>query len=69
VPCDAFLVAAFLYPDTMITKKSTHNATVELHGSQTRGQIVLDHLKTKRDNVTIIEEVDPELFKQLLMQL
>jgi inosine-uridine nucleoside N-ribohydrolase len=69
VPCDAFLVAAFLYPDTMITKKSTHNATVELHGSQTRGQIVLDHLKTKRDNVTIIEEVDPELFKQLLMKL
>ncbi|RZC38428.1 uridine nucleosidase 1 [Asbolus verrucosus] len=69
LPCDAFLAAAFLYPDSIITRKSCHNATVELYGSQTRGQIVLDHLKTKKENVTIIEEIDTESFKKLLMKL
>ncbi|EFA03941.1 nucleoside hydrolase [Tribolium castaneum] len=68
LPCDAFLAAAFLKPE-IITKKSAHYASVELHGSQTRGQIVLDHLKTKKENVTIIEQFDAEAFQQILMDL
>ncbi|XP_044268198.1 pyrimidine-specific ribonucleoside hydrolase RihA-like [Tribolium madens] len=68
LPCDAFLAAAFLKPE-IITKKSQHYASVELHGAQTRGQIVLDHLKTKKENVTIIEEIDTEAFKQILNDL
>lgn len=69
MPCDAFLVAAFLRPDKIITKKSTHNAGIELHGSQTRGQIVLDHLKLKQENVILIEEIDVEMFQDMLLEI
>ncbi|KAJ3650753.1 hypothetical protein Zmor_016833 [Zophobas morio] len=69
LPCDAFLAAAFVNPGKIITKTSRHNASIELHGSQTRGQVVLDHSKTKKENVTIIEQINTELFQEMLMQL
>lgn len=43
-PCDAMLVAAFLFGSQIIRKESKWHATVDLRGSQTRGQMVLDHL-------------------------
>lgn len=67
-PCDAFLAAAFLYPEDMIKKKSDYHATVELHGSKTRGQMVLDHLYKTNPNAIIVEEVNEEFFTDLLVK-
>ncbi|KAF2899926.1 hypothetical protein ILUMI_06265 [Ignelater luminosus] len=67
-PCDALCVIAMLYPNESITKQSKHNATVELHGSKTRGQIVLDHLKQKDPNVTMLEKINDEFIKEILLQ-
>lgn len=66
--CDALLVMAYLYPEKGIIKTSEHNATVELHGLHTRGQLVLDHLKRNAPNVTIIESVNKQLFMDLMSE-
>lgn len=59
VTCDVLIVVSYLFPKS-ITKVSEHNATVELQGLHTRGQLVLDHLKKNATNVTIVESVDEE---------
>lgn len=64
--CDPLLIMAYLFPDEGITKSSNHNATVELHGTCTRGQLVLDHLKEKMPNVIIIENINENLFKKVV---
>lgn len=66
LPCDAFLVAAVLYPD-FIKKQKDYHVTIELHGKKTRGQLVLDHLQSSKPNVTIIEDIDGEYFKEILL--
>ncbi|XP_018577544.1 uncharacterized protein LOC108915879 [Anoplophora glabripennis] len=68
LPCDAFLVFCFLNPKKHIIKQSIHHATVELYSSYTRGQVVLDHLKNKLPNVTIVEMLDGELFKEYILK-
>lgn len=65
---DSYLIVAYLYPQHAIVKKSEHNATIELHGTHTRGQLVLDHLKLKPPNVTIIETINEEFFKTILVK-
>lgn len=65
---DSYLAAAYLYPQDTIVKKSDHNVTIELHGMHTRGQLVLDHLKRKTPNVTIIETINEEFFKSVLLK-
>uniref|UniRef100_A0A1B0D033 Inosine/uridine-preferring nucleoside hydrolase domain-containing protein n=1 Tax=Phlebotomus papatasi TaxID=29031 RepID=A0A1B0D033_PHLPP len=57
VPCDAILAAIFLTKNTLIQKSSQWHATVELSGHHTRGQLVLDHLRKKNNNLTIIEKM------------
>lgn len=64
---DAFLMAAMLFPDTIVKAKETYNATVELRGEFTRGQMVLDHLRQKEPNVTIIHEINEDNFKQVVI--
>lgn len=66
--CDALLSIVYLYPKDGITEASEHNATVELHGVHTRGQLVLDHLKKNAPNVTIIEGVNKDLFAKVLCE-
>lgn len=66
-PCDAILAVLMMYPD-MIKVASSHHAAIELHGSLTRGQIVLDHLKEKETNVLIVEEADFEYFKCIVLE-
>ncbi|XP_023026570.1 nucleoside hydrolase [Leptinotarsa decemlineata] len=68
-PCDAILTFCYLNPDKYITKKSMHHATIELHGSKTRGQVVLNHMNNNTPNVTIIGSFDEELFKEELLKL
>ncbi|KAL5275598.1 hypothetical protein ACFFRR_001452 [Megaselia abdita] len=65
--CDAFLAAAFLFPEKFVIKDSFWNATVELHGGLTRGQMVLDHLRKDETNVRIIEKLNLEFFKQIAL--
>lgn len=66
-PCDAFLAIAFLYPES-IEKEASYHATVELHGHETRGQIVLDHLNEKGNNLRIIKKVNEEFAKRVLLE-
>ncbi|CAG9824486.1 unnamed protein product [Phaedon cochleariae] len=69
ISCDAIVAFCLLNPEKNIVKKTIHHATVELHGCLTRGQVVLDHLKNKKPNVTIIESFDGELFQEELLKL
>lgn len=65
-PCDALLTAVLICPESIVASNKWH-ASVELHGTHTRGQLALDHLKAKEDNVVIVERVDEEIFKRLLL--
>lgn len=66
ISCDAILAAVLLYPDIIIKSQKCH-ATVELHGTHTRGQVVLDHLQVKDPNVHLIEKVDTSVLKKMLL--
>lgn len=66
-PADAMLVAAYLYPKTIIITQRSFPASIELHGSQTRGQVVINHKNTTAANIMFIETIDQEAFKRLLV--
>lgn len=66
MPCDAFLAAAYVFPDKCIRKKHKKHVTVELHGNHTRGQVVVDHLGKNDHNVTIIELLNEEEIQKSL---
>ncbi|XP_019871744.1 inosine-uridine preferring nucleoside hydrolase [Aethina tumida] len=68
-PCDSFAAFVFLNPEKYITKRSSHNAVVELRGELTRGQLLLDHLNEHPHNVVIVEDFDAEKFKDLLLEI
>lgn len=65
-PCDAILAAIILRPDSAKEIIKRH-ADIELFGSKTRGQVVIDHLKSKEPNVDIVTEYDAEIFKELMI--
>lgn len=66
IMCDAFLAAIVLFPQVAKTVVSWH-ADIELFGSRTRGQVVLDHLLTNKPNVNLIQEFCSELFKKIVI--
>lgn len=66
LPCDAFLTAVFVFPEKCIQTKSQHHATIELQGHHTRGQMVLDHKRRNKHNVTLIETLNEEEVKNAL---
>lgn len=66
IPCDNFLACAFILP-RMIEKSEMHHVTVELGGNFTRGQMVIDHLEKNKKNTFIIEKLDMDLFKKLML--
>lgn len=66
LPCDAFLTAVFVFPDKCIKTKSQNHATIELQGFHTRGQMVLDHKRRNKHNVTIIETLNEDEVKKAL---
>lgn len=63
-PFDALLVAIFLHPEVARTKLF-YNATVELQGIHTRGQMVFDR-HSNEHNVSVIELLHEEEIKKLL---
>ena len=66
--CDQIAVAAAIYRNLIIAS-SNHYASVELHGKFTRGQMVVDYISAmnRKQNVTIVEKIDVEAFKKILM--
>jgi len=66
IPCDCYLMVCFLLP-RLIKKVEDYHVTVELAGNYARGQMIIDHLKREKPNARVIEEIDAELFKELMM--
>lgn len=67
IPCDALIVAAFLFESILVKKKSSWHAAVDLTG-HTRGQMILDHLQEVDKfpkNAHIIELLDADVFKKI----
>lgn len=66
IVCDAILCAAFLFPEKLIARSRQYHATVELNGTYTRGQMVLDHLRRKELNARVIEEIHRENYRKVI---
>lgn len=67
-PADAFLVGCFMRP-SLILRQNVYNASVELNGSRTRGQVVIDRIEKENHNIVLIESIDREAFKELLLEV
>ncbi|KNC20808.1 hypothetical protein FF38_11268 [Lucilia cuprina] len=66
IVCDAILVAAYCFQKLAIAKQRLYHATVELNGTHTRGQMVLDHLRKNRENAKVIMDMHKENYKQII---
>jgi inosine-uridine nucleoside N-ribohydrolase len=67
--CDPLAAAILLEPQVATQLREVY-VSVELHGLNTRGAMVVDHLQKlgHRPNVTIIERVNIELYQKLLLE-
>lgn len=67
--CDPFAVAVALCPEIILEDKRVH-ATIELSGRVTKGMMVIDWRGKleKKHNVRLVEKVDLDRFKALLLQ-
>lgn len=66
-PFDTYCAASFIDP-TIIRRTENFHITIELNGLFTRGQVVIDHIEQENyKNVTVIEEIDVEKFKSLIL--
>ena len=67
VTCDPLCVAFYL-ESRLVQKSTVWHASVELTGTRTRGQMVLDHLREhSKQNVTVVESFNLEDFKQFIL--
>lgn len=66
IPCDAFVAAIFIKPDIVLHSEQWH-VDVELAGTLTRGQAVLDHKKSTKVNTKIVDRIDTEYFKRMVL--
>ncbi|XP_014204190.1 uncharacterized protein LOC106636331 [Copidosoma floridanum] len=66
IPCDAYVVGVFLRPDAA-KDVVMHNIDIELGGLKTRGLILVDHMKFNKPNAYIVQDIDLEIFKDLLL--
>lgn len=67
--CDPFVIAAVVCPD-IVTEQATLHATIELEGKVTKGMMVVDwrNMLGEKKNVNLIEKVDLDQFKALLLR-
>ena len=67
VHCDEIAVALAIDHNIFKQGRKTF-ATVELTGDKTRGQMIIDERKnyTQKENVTIVTEIEKELFLKYL---
>lgn len=61
------VIAALIKPNEFIKKSTNYYATIELNGSLTRGQMIIDHKRENPDNAVVIESVDETVYKQLCL--
>lgn len=66
IPADAYLTCCFLVP-RMIKTISNYHVTVELNGQHSRGQMIIDYKGIEKPNAQVIQSIDTEIFKRLLM--
>uniref|UniRef100_A0A1A9WCC1 IU_nuc_hydro domain-containing protein n=1 Tax=Glossina brevipalpis TaxID=37001 RepID=A0A1A9WCC1_9MUSC len=67
IVCDAELVAAYILPQLIIANSRIYSASVELAGTDTRGQMVINHLIEKHvGNAEFITELHKEHFRRLI---
>lgn len=66
LPFDTFTAAAFLFPTNIIQKIHPYNATMELHGLYTRGEMIINR-QSKDANVLIIEKISEGEFKRIML--
>ncbi|XP_055637463.1 nucleoside hydrolase-like [Toxorhynchites rutilus septentrionalis] len=66
MPCDAFVAAAFVQPN-IVTRAENFHVDIELAGTLTRGQMVLDHLRHNEENTRIIDKINCEQFRLLML--
>uniref|UniRef100_A0A182N906 Inosine/uridine-preferring nucleoside hydrolase domain-containing protein n=1 Tax=Anopheles dirus TaxID=7168 RepID=A0A182N906_9DIPT len=64
MPCDAFLVAVYMWPEC-VEQEKRYPVDVEVHGSLTRGQMVLDHQRLGTGHVRIIDHINESKFEEL----
>lgn len=67
--CDPLAAAILLEPQIATRVKEVY-VSVELHGTNTRGAMVVDHLQKlqRQPNVTVIERVNTDLYQKLLLE-
>ncbi|XP_012262666.2 inosine-uridine preferring nucleoside hydrolase-like isoform X2 [Athalia rosae] len=65
-PCDAILAGIIVRPDMALKVVKCH-VDIELNGSRTRGQVVIDHLACRDPNTDLVTKFDWEIFKELLL--
>jgi len=67
--CDPFVIAVAVCPQ-IVTLQTTVHATIELEGRVTKGMMVVDwrNMLGKKENVTLIQKVDLDQFKTLLLK-
>jgi inosine-uridine nucleoside N-ribohydrolase len=67
--CDPLAAAILLEPQVATEVKEVY-VTVELHGANTRGAMVVDHLQKlgRQPNVTVVERVNTDLYQKLLLE-
>ncbi|XP_043592644.1 pyrimidine-specific ribonucleoside hydrolase RihA-like isoform X2 [Bombus pyrosoma] len=66
ITCDAILAGILLKPE-IAQNVVPYHADIELNGTRTRGQVVLDHLLSNQPNILLIQDFDSESFKKLLI--
>ena len=68
ITADPFAVCAAIQPQIVLQEKLVH-ATVELQGSLTRGQMIVDWggLLKKDCNVRLLEKIDLNLFMEMML--
>uniref|UniRef100_A0A8D8AME6 Pyrimidine-specific ribonucleoside hydrolase RihA n=2 Tax=Culex pipiens TaxID=7175 RepID=A0A8D8AME6_CULPI len=68
MPCDLLVAMAFTNPE-LITKRKQYPGSVELAGSLTRGQLVLNHQKEGTGNIVIVDDMDHAAVERMIMGL
>ena len=63
VPCDEIAMTCAVDPNSILSQERYYS-TVECHGQQTRGQMIIDYRKksNKVANVSIVTEINIDLY-------
>lgn len=67
-PCDLLVAMAFTNPE-LITERKRYPGSVELAGTLTRGQLVLNHQKEGTGNIVVVDDMDHEGVERLIVEL